>query len=139
MLLIKKLNFIIFSILVFIAVLKFFNTPYNIYSIINWDHEKRMEQNYGFCKNESWGFYNLVNKNFNLRNKDIKIINDEGHVLLNNLFEIKNSNNPKAEYLMILNYQEENEEINNLQKYNSLNEYKIIYKKNNCFLLKLDD
>lgn len=135
----KKFNFIIFSILIFFVVLKFFNTPYNIYSIINWNYEKRMQQNYGLCKNESWGFYNLVNKRFNLKNKDIRIINDEGHVIVNNLFEIKNSDNSNSKYLMILNYQDENEEINDLNKYNSKKKYKIIFKKNNCFLLKLND
>ena len=135
----KKFNFIIFSIIIFFVVLKFFNTPYNIYSIINWNYEKRMQQNYGLCKNESWGFYNLVNKKFNLKNKDIRIINDEGHVIVNNLFEIKNSKNSNSKYLMILNYQDENEEINDLNKYNSKKKYKIIYKKNNCFLLKLND
>ena len=34
-----------------------------------------MEHEYGYCKNESWGFYNLITKKFNLQNQDIKIIN----------------------------------------------------------------
>ena len=46
-----------------------------------------MEQNYGFCKNESWGFYNHVIKKFDLSGQEIDTINDEGHVTLENLFD----------------------------------------------------
>ena len=45
---IKKTKIIIFFVLIFFVVLKFFNTPYNLYSILNFSHEKRMVQNYGF-------------------------------------------------------------------------------------------
>ena len=85
----KNIKYIFSFIFIVFIILKFFNTPYNFYSILNWNYEKRMEQNYGFCKNESWGFYNLITKKFNLQNQDIKIINDEGHVTLENLFNLK--------------------------------------------------
>ena len=101
---IKKTKIIIFFVLIFFVVLKFFNTPYNFYSILNWNYERRMEQNYGFCKNESWGFYNHVIKKFDLSGQEITIINDEGHVTLENLFDIKKSKNNKSNYLKYLPY-----------------------------------
>ena len=71
---IKKTKIIIFFVLIFFVILKFFNTPYNLYSILNFSHEKRMVQNYGFCEKESWGFYNLVSKKFSLEKDEIKKI-----------------------------------------------------------------
>ena len=69
-------------ILFTLIILKFFNAPYNFYSILNWNYEDRMEQEYGYCKNESWGFYNYINKNYDLKNSEIKILNDEVLLLL---------------------------------------------------------
>ena len=57
-----------------------------------------MEQNYGFCKNESWGFYNHVIKKFDLSGQEINTINDEGHVTLENLFDILKIKNYKLYY-----------------------------------------
>ena len=57
---IKNKKNILFFIIFFLIIFKFFNTPYNAYSLILWDYDKRMTQAYGFCKNESWGFYNYV-------------------------------------------------------------------------------
>ncbi len=66
---------IFFLIFIFsLIVLKFFNTPYNFYSILNWNYDDRMEQQYGYCKNESWGFYNLITKKFNLKTKILKLL-----------------------------------------------------------------
>ena len=55
---IKNFYFLFF----FLIIVKFFNTSYNSYSILLWDYDMRMTQEYGFCKNESWGFYNYVIK-----------------------------------------------------------------------------
>ena len=135
----NKIKIIFFFIIVSLIVLKFFNTPYNFYSLLNWNYEKRMEQNYGFCKNESWGFYNYVIQKFNLSGKEISIINDEGHVTLENLFDIKKSNNNKSNYFILTNYQSENNNNISNGKYGFLKNYKIIYRKNNCYLLKSND
>ena len=62
----KKIKFLFLILIFLLIVLKFFNTPYNLYSILNWNYNDRMEQQYGYCKNESWGFYNLITKKFNL-------------------------------------------------------------------------
>ena len=59
---IKKIKPIFFLIIITLTVLTFFKTPYNLYSVLVWDYEQRMEQNYGFCKNESWGFYKCFKK-----------------------------------------------------------------------------
>ncbi len=133
---IKKIGL---SLIVIFIILKFFNTPYNFYSILNWDYNKRMEQSYGFCEKESWGFYNFVINKFNLKQEEINFINDEGYITLENLFNIKTNFSKNAEYLMVLNYQSlNNEEILN-GKYDFTKNYKIIFRKNNCYLLKLND
>lgn len=127
--------FLIFLFIIF----KFFNTPYNFYSILNWSYEKRMVQNYGFCKNESWGFYNLVVKKYDLKNQEIKIINDEGHVTLENLFGLKKKQKNNIKYLMVLNYQSVNNEDIMNSNYNYNNKYKLVFRKNNCYLLEAND
>ncbi len=73
---IKELKYLIPIILFTLVILKFFNAPYNFYSILNSNYEDRMEQEYGYCKNESWGFYKTINNKFNLEGENIKIIND---------------------------------------------------------------
>lgn len=135
----KNIRYIFLFILIVFIILKFFNTPYNFYSILNWNYEKRMEQNYGFCKNESWGFYNHVIKKFDLSGQEITIINDEGHVTLENLFDIKKSKNNKSNYLILTNYQSENNKDVFNSKYKFFKNFKILYRKNNCYLLKSND
>ena len=95
--------------------------------------------NYGFCKNESWGFYNYVIQKFDLKNKEIDVINDEGHSTLENLFGIKKSKNNNPDYLILTNYQSENSNTIFNSKYEFLKNYKILYRKNNCYLLKSND
>ena len=135
----KEIKYIGIIVIIILIIFKFFNTPYNFYSILNWNYEKRMEQNYGFCKDESWGFYNHVIKKFDLSGQEINTINDEGHVTLENLFDIKKSKDNKSNYLILTNYQSENN--NNIfnSQYELLKNYKILYRKNNCYLLKSND
>ena len=135
----KEIKYIGVIIIIILIIFKFFNTPYNFYSILNWNYEKRMEQNYGFCKNESWGFYNHVIKKFDLSGQEINTINDEGHVTLENLFDIKISKDNKSNYLILTNYQSENNNDIFNSQYEFLKNYKILYRKNNCYLLKSND
>ena len=135
----KEIKYIGVIIIIILIIFKFFNTPYNFYSILNWNYEKRMEQNYGFCKNESWGFYNHVIKKFDLSGQEINTINDEGHVTLENLFDIKKSKDNKSNYLILTNYQSENNNDIFNSQYEFLKNYKILYRKNNCYLLKSND
>ena len=127
------------SLIIIFAIFKFFNTPYNLYSILNWNYKERMEQSYGYCNNESWGFYNLIYKKFNLNKEDVIIINDEGHITMEQFFDLKKNNNKDNKYAIILNYKsEDNENILN-GKYNFLQNYKVKYRYNNCYLLKIND
>lgn len=135
----NKIKIIFFFIIVSLIVLKFFNTPYNFYSLLNWNYEKRMEQNYGFCENESWGFYNFVSKKFDLEKEEINLINDQNFVTPERLFNKIKTDSKKTKFLMILNYQSQNDENIFNGKYNFLSNYKIKIKYNNCYLLELND
>ena len=93
-----------------------------------------MTQFYGYCDNESWGFYNYVIKKFELKNKSINIINYEGHVKLDVLFNLNKSIENKSNYYLILNYQSINDETI-FDNFEYLKDYKILYRYNNCYLL----
>ena len=135
----KNIKNSFFFLIFFLVIIKFFNTFYNGYSLLIWNYDKRMTQEYGFCKNESWGFYNYVIKNYNLQNKKINIINDEGFVRIYSLFRNFNITDKNYKYLIILNFQSENkEDIYNL-KINNINDFSIKYRFNNCYLLELND
>ncbi len=140
-----KKNKNIYSLFLFIlftfVILRFFHTPYSFYSLLNWNYEERMEQNYGFCKNESWGFYNFINKKFELKDHKIRIIHDEDNVTLENLFNLKKewNNSVKTKYLIILNYINENEHDIFESNYKYIKDYKIKYRFNNCYLMELND
>ena len=136
---IKELKYLIPIILITLVILKFFNAPYNFYSILNWNYEDRMEQEYGYCKNESWGFYNYINRNFDLKNSDIRIINDEGFVTLEHLFDLKKNNFYKTKYAIILNFKSENDQNIFQSKHSFLKDYKLKYRFNNCYLLELNE
>ena len=130
---------ILFFLIFFLIILKFFNTFYNTYSILLWDYSNRMTQAYGFCKNESWGFYNYVIKKYNLENKKIKIVNNEGYVVVDKLFKNINITNKNYRYLMILNFQSENNEDIYSSKIKNINDFSIKYRFNNCYLMELND
>ena len=136
---IRELKYLISIILITLVILKFFNSPYNFYSILNWNYEDRMEQEYGYCKNESWGFYNYINRNYDLKNSEIKILNDEGFVTLEHLFDLKKNNFNETKYVIILNFISENDENIFQSKYSFLKDYKLKYKFNNCYLLELNE
>lgn len=134
----------IFFLITILAIFKFFNTPYNIYSILNWNYDSRLEQVYGYCEKESWGFYNSISKKFNLKNENIGIINDEGHVTLEQLFNFSavdaNAVETKnTKYLILLNYKSENNQDIFDSKYDFVKNYRIKYRYNNCYLLELND
>ena len=136
---IRELKYLIPIILITLVILKFFNSPYNFYSILNWNYEDRMEQEYGYCKNESWGFYNYINRNYDLKNSEIKILNNEGFVTLEHLFNLKKNNFNKTKYVIILNFKSENDENIFQSKYSFLKDYKLKYRFNNCYLLELNE
>ena len=95
-----------------------------------------MEQNYGYCENESWGFYNFVLKKYNLENEKINIINKKGNVTLENLFNIKKDHFKSSNYLILLNYISENDENINQAKFLKNKNFETIYRYNNCYLIR---
>ena len=135
----KNLKKYFFLIIMTLIILKLFNTSYNFYSILNWNYKERLKQNYGVCGNESWGFYDIITNKFNLSNSDITIINDEGHITLENLFNLAKNNNTNNVHIILLNYQSENNQSIFNKRYSYLNNYQIIYRLNNCYLLKKND
>ena len=56
-----------------------------------------------------------------------------------NLFDIKKSKDNKSNYLILTNYQSENNNDIFNSQYEFLKNYKILYRKNNCYLLKSND
>ena len=135
----KNIKYIFLFVLIILGILKFLNAPYNLYSILNWDYENRMKQNYGICKDESWSFYNSLSQKFNLNNQKITIINDEGHATLEHFFNLDKNNGNNNKYVIILNYNSINNENILNGKYKFLQNYKIKFRQNNCYLLEIND
>ena len=129
----KFKNFITTFVLM-LFLFQFFKLPYSAYNLLKWDYNNRMTQFYGYCNNESWGFYNYVIEKFELKNKSINIINYEGHVTLDVLFNLNRSIENKSNYYLILNYQSINDETI-FDNFEYLKDYKILYRYNNCYLL----
>jgi len=124
----------------FIMLIKLFNAFYSTYYISKWDYKTRMTQHYGYCDRESWGFYEEVSKKFDLKNEEIRIINNGGYVIIDPLFkDINNSKNINSKYLMLLNFQSEiNKDIYS-SKIENIDKYSVKYRLGNCYLLKLND
>ena len=135
----KNFKISLFLMIITLSILKLFNTSYNFYAILNWDYKERLKQNYGVCGYESWGFYEIITNKFNLSNSDITIINDEGHITMENLFNLNKNNNNTNDHVILLNYQSENNQSIYDKNYSFLKDYQIIYRLNNCYLLKKND
>ena len=135
---VNKYDFLFSIILVFI-IFTFFNTTYNSYSILLSNYEERMTQSYGYCKNESWGFYDHVIKKFSLQNKKVNIIHHENNITLENLFSIKKNSEKNERYLILLNLQSKNNEKVLDANIDRIKDYKVKYRINNCYLLELYD
>ena len=135
----KNTKNILFFLIFFLMILKFFNTFYNTYSILLWNYSSRMTQTYGFFLILRWGFYNYVIKKYKLENQKINIINDGGHVVLDALFENIDIVKKNYRYLMILNFQSENNQDIYSYKVKDIKNFSIKYRFNNCYLLELND
>ena len=135
----KQKNFIIFFLLI-IFIFQFFKLPYSTYNLLKWDYKNRMAQNYGYCERESWGFYDYVIQRFKLKDKSITVINYEGHVTLEFLFNFENAvgehyqTKRKSDYFLITNFESSNNETI-FDKFEELKNYKVLYRYNNCYLL----
>lgn len=124
----------------FIIILKFYNAPYNSYNILKFKYKERMTAAYGFCNNESWGFYNLITSNYDLSNKTVRIINFAGYVVIDPLFpNIQRSNDERSQFIMVLNFINKNDQDIFKSKIKNINQYYIKYRHGNCYLLELND
>ena len=130
----------LFYLIFFIAIVKYFNVPYNSYNILKFDYKDRMTKAYGYCANESWGFYNYISNKYNLKNKTTRIINATGYVRIHPLFpDIKISDNKKSDFIIVLNYENENNQNIFNSKINNIDQYTVKYNFGNCYLLELND
>tara|TARA_Y100000389_G_C17248234_1_gene406734 strand:- start:261 stop:692 length:432 start_codon:yes stop_codon:yes gene_type:complete len=138
----QKKNIIL--LILILLIFQFFKLPYSAYNLLKWSHENRMVQSYGYCEKESWGFYDYVTKRFNLKDKQMMVINHEGHVTLEFLLNFKSSvgehysidenKKSKIDYYLIVNFQSVNDETI-FDYYTDLSNFRILYRYNNCYLL----
>ncbi len=119
----------IYLILLFFITLyfKFFE---NSYTILKYDHETRLVQNYGYCEKSSYGYIKYLDKKFKFI-KNIKIINDESHPS-SDIFIHKPGIGYYDNYIILLNYNDQNSQI-------KMSNYTILDKFKNCFYLKKND
>ena len=129
-----KKNFLIFCL--FLLVAQQSSLFHDVYGIIKYSYEKRLEKFYGDCNGISYGFVKKIFNNYNLKKKldlnekNIKIKNFADYPSIYSFFY-----NPKFDdsekYLIVLNLDKKD-----LDK--KFEKYKIILKQNNCYLLKND-
>ena len=135
-----KNNLLFFTILLLFTL--FFLTNNNLFKktffSLSRDYERRMIDQHGFCSRESFGFINYIQKKYNFKNEP-RVINFKD-VPNNNwpFFRFYKKDEVDYSNLVVLNYTEDlkkkNKLINKFKiKYNN---YKIIEKSDNCYLLK---
>ena len=125
----KKNLIIYFILLVFISLyFKFFE---NFYILLKYNYETRLTSNYGYCEKNSYGFIKYIDKKYKLI-KNIHIFNDDRSFPYSEAFIHKPKKEYDENYLIILNYNEQNSRIN-------LENFEIIEKFKNCFFLKKND
>lgn len=136
----KKQIFIIIIVLtLFLILVKQIDFFKKFYFTFTRSYESRLISSYEYCGHESIGFLADVKKKFNI-NYDLPIIN-YGNAPDSSWY-FSNLQNKKTNKIIFLNYTLTNKNFN----YNSKNsyshrleDYKILYKKNNCYLLEKND
>tara|TARA_Y100000996_G_C22377475_1_gene583655 strand:+ start:169 stop:564 length:396 start_codon:yes stop_codon:yes gene_type:complete len=125
---IKKFKFDIFflviSVLILVIKFEFF---LNIYIILKNNVHSRMISSYGYCYPLGYGFIKEAIKKKEIENLNIKTKNSL-NIPNSNIF-IYSFKNQKSQYEILINY--ELEKLNNIKK-----KFKIIYNKENCYLIK---
>lgn len=116
-----------FYFILIISCILFFDLPQNIFNLIKFDYEKRMTKNYGYCYPQAYGFIKEIKSKFNLNNVETINFNDfaQSDFFLNNPNQKKN-----VDYKILINFDK------NLHTNFSINNYKIIFNKQQCFLIK---
>tara|TARA_Y100001970_G_scaffold231438_1_gene287697 strand:+ start:1866 stop:2237 length:372 start_codon:yes stop_codon:yes gene_type:complete len=118
-----------YNSLIVIFLIFFFEFPEKIHKLYNTKIEQRLMSIYGYCYPQGYGFIKDVKKNYKLKN--VKTINFKDFAQSDYFI-----NNPKFKdqknYKILINY--DPEESKNF----SLDGYKILFVKENCFLIKND-
>ncbi len=125
---IKIIIIIILISLIFIFKIDFFR---KFYVVIIKDYDQRITDNYGFCSTSSIGFINYLNKKYQFKDPP-QIINYAGVAEYWIFFKHKNKFN--NEFLILLNEQKIYNK--NYVKNININNYTIVEKFNDCYLLK---
>jgi hypothetical protein len=113
---------------IFIFKINFFN---KLYVLILKNYNQRITDSYGFCSISSIGFINYLNKKYQFKDPP-QIVNYAGSAQYWIFFKnIKKFNN---EFIILLNEQKIYKK--NYKKEISLNDYFIIEKFDDCYLLK---
>lgn len=125
---IKNYILIILILIFFLSKIDFFKSLY----IISKNHlEHRMLDNYGYCNNEGLGFLKDVVYKFKLDKKNINIQNfaDFPNIqwVMHDVSENANSN-----FLILINYKGKNTDRYQFDA----NNYKLVYKFENCYLFE---
>ncbi len=122
-------EFYIYFLLLFFLIVHF-KAFESTYIILKYDHETRLTKNYGFCERSSYGYIKYIEKKFKPK-KNIKIVNDETHPS-SDIFIHKPKTEYYDNYLILLNYNDQNSKIN-------LSDFTILDKYKNCLYLKKND
>ncbi len=124
-----KNNFYFILILVFITIN--FNGLEKIYLVHLKDYDQRLLVAYGYCDKEGYGF---VKKNINneIIKSNFNIENNGDFPSIKGFFYNFKTKTDKNTYVFLIN---QNKELNN----DYLNNYKILKKEENCYLLKKND
>jgi hypothetical protein len=122
-----KLMILTILILIMFVQMNFFK---KIYFLFTNDYETRLIKSYEYCGKESIGFLSHIKKRFQINYK-IPIVNytsSPNSILY--YYDLKNIKNKK---IIFLNYNS-NYKVNTKHSQN-LNDYKILHKYKNCYLL----
>ena len=120
-----------FLIIILLLIFSFNNFFYNIYALYIRDYDERMLRSYNYCGGVSYGYIKKISEKFLKGEKKTYIINFElnppSYGLFYNLKMDKRKNS-----LILLNYDEKNENILKNEKIN-FKEYQLIDRDGSCF------
>lgn len=123
-----NLKFKVFlNLIILIFLFTLFNFPKNLNKLINYDYENRMNDIYGYCYPQGYGFIQEIKRKFKFNN--VKTINFEDFAQ-SDFFLNNPSKKQTTDYMILINYDE------NKHKNFLLDNFKIILKKQKCFLIK---
>ena len=123
-----------------LAIMHHFNFFLSIYDMFTKSYQERMKFVYGNCGKESYGYLHFIESKFKFK-KNIQILNAKSYPS-SSWFFYKVEKNFDNNYLIILNYTarfyDQNQISNDQNIFPELdfNKFRVINKKENCYLLK---